>query len=70
MLVILAAFSCGLVFGWGLQLSGMTDPSKIFGFLDFFGAWDPSLAVVMASRDRPSFAAVATAGMCHERTFT
>jgi uncharacterized protein len=47
--VILAAFSCGLVFGWGLQLSGMTDPSKIFGFLDLFGAWDPSLAVVMAA---------------------
>ena len=44
----LAAFFCGVMFGWGLQISGMTDPNKIFGFLDFFGAWDPTLAVVMA----------------------
>lgn len=49
MLVILAAFCCGLVFGWGLQISGMIDPNKIFGFLDFIGAWDPSLAIVMAA---------------------
>lgn len=48
MAILLAAFLCGLLFGWGLQISGMTDPNKIFGFLDFFGAWDPSLAVVMA----------------------
>jgi hypothetical protein len=48
MIILLAAFFCGLLFGWGLQISGMTDPNKIFGFLDFFGAWDPSLAVVMA----------------------
>jgi uncharacterized protein len=30
-----------------LMLSGMTDPSKVIGFLDLFGAWDPSLALVM-----------------------
>jgi uncharacterized membrane protein YedE/YeeE len=29
------------------MLSGMTDPSKVLGFLDLFGAWDPSLALVM-----------------------
>ena len=42
------AFGSGLLFGIGLLLSGMTDPSKIQGFLDPFGHWDPSLAFVMA----------------------
>lgn len=37
----------GLVFGIGLVLSGMTNPSKVQGFLDIGGAWDPSLALVM-----------------------
>ncbi len=37
----------GLVFGIGLCLSGMTLPSKVIGFLDLSGAWDPSLAFVM-----------------------
>jgi uncharacterized membrane protein YedE/YeeE len=27
--------------------SGMTDPGKVIGFLDLFGTWDPSLALVM-----------------------
>jgi len=49
MAILLAAFACGLLFGWGLQISGMTDPNKILGFLDFFGAWDPSLALVMGA---------------------
>lgn len=40
-------FVVGLVFGVGLILSGMTDPGKVIGFLDLFGAWDPSLALVM-----------------------
>jgi uncharacterized membrane protein YedE/YeeE len=43
-----AAFFAGLVFGIGLLLSGMTDPGKVQGFLDVAGAWDPSLAFVMA----------------------
>lgn len=38
---------CGLVFGAGLALSGMTDPAKVIGFLDFFGRWDPRLAATM-----------------------
>lgn len=38
----------GLIFGLGLIAGGMTDPSKVKGFLDLFGAWDPSLALVMA----------------------
>ena len=41
------ALLSGLVFGLGLLASGMTDPMKIKGFLDLFGAWDPSLALVM-----------------------
>jgi len=43
----LSAFAAGLVFGLGLLLSGMSDPGKVLGFLDFTGAWDPSLALVM-----------------------
>ena len=43
----LSAFGVGLVFGIGLLISGMTDPSKIIGFLDLAGPWDPSLAFVM-----------------------
>ncbi len=40
-------FLVGLLFGIGLILSGMTDPGKVLGFLDLFGRWDPSLALVM-----------------------
>ncbi len=43
----LVDFVVGLLFGLGLLLSGMTDPGKVLGFLDLFGAWDPSLALVM-----------------------
>lgn len=44
---IAIAFIVGLVFGIGLILAGMTDPSKVLGFLDLAGDWDPSLALVM-----------------------
>jgi uncharacterized membrane protein YedE/YeeE len=44
----LAEFAAGLLFGWGLMISGMTDPGKVLGFLDLAGPWDPSLAFVMA----------------------
>ncbi|MBO1517467.1 MULTISPECIES: DUF6691 family protein [Psychrobacter] len=37
----------GLLFGLGLLIAGMTDPAKLQGFLDVFGAWDISLALVM-----------------------
>ncbi|MEO6030462.1 MAG: DUF6691 family protein, partial [Burkholderiaceae bacterium] len=43
----LIALGSGLVFGLGLIASGMTDPAKIKAFLDIFGPWDPSLALVM-----------------------
>jgi uncharacterized protein len=46
--MIVAALGSGLVFGLGLVISGMTQPSKVLGFLDVFGNWDPTLAIVMA----------------------
>lgn len=45
---ILLALLGGLLFGVGLIVSGMSDPSKVLGFLDLAGRWDPSLALVMA----------------------
>jgi uncharacterized membrane protein YedE/YeeE len=47
--LLLASFGCGLLFGLGLLISGMTQPAKVLGFLDIFGAWDATLAVVMAA---------------------
>jgi uncharacterized protein len=44
-----AGLVCGFVFGWGLLVSGMMQPAKVLAFLDVFGAWDPSLLVVMAA---------------------
>nr|WP_315260164.1 DUF6691 family protein [uncultured Duganella sp.] len=44
---IIMALATGLLFGIGLIVSGMTDPSKVIGFLDLTGRWDPSLAFVM-----------------------
>lgn len=44
---IVASLLCGLIFGAGLLISGMVQPTKVLAFLDIFGAWDPSLAVVM-----------------------
>lgn len=58
---LLTALLSGLVFGLGLVLSGMANPSKVIGFLDLFGAWDPSLMLVMASAVGVSALAVAMA---------
>jgi uncharacterized membrane protein YedE/YeeE len=45
---VIAAGACGLLFGLGLVVSGMTRQDKVIGFLDVAGgAWDPSLALVM-----------------------
>jgi len=57
-----AAFAAGLVFGIGLLLSGMSDPGKVKGFLDLAGAWDPSLAFVMAGAIAVGFFAFRFAG--------
>ncbi|MEG6508239.1 YeeE/YedE family protein [Methyloligella sp. 2.7D] len=44
---IAAALLCGTMFGFGLSLSGMVDPSRVRGFLDIAGDWNPSLAFVL-----------------------
>jgi uncharacterized protein len=44
---IVMALLAGLLFGFGLIVSGMTDPAKVLGFLDVAGNWNPSLAFVM-----------------------
>ena len=46
-MTIVSALLAGILFGIGLIVSGMTDPSKVLGFLDLAGKWDPSLAFVM-----------------------
>ncbi|MDR1935218.1 MAG: YeeE/YedE family protein [Candidatus Accumulibacter sp.] len=43
------ALLSGLLFGIGLFVSGMSNPAKVQAFLDVFGAWDPSLGLVMAA---------------------
>jgi uncharacterized membrane protein YedE/YeeE len=43
----LTTYLLGVLFSIGLCLSGMTQPTKVTGFLDFTGNWDPSLLMVM-----------------------
>jgi uncharacterized membrane protein YedE/YeeE len=45
---VITSLLSGLIFGLGLIVSGMANPAKVLGFLDRAGAWDPSLALVMA----------------------
>ena len=52
---IIAAFAVGLLFGLGLLVSGMADPSRIIGFLNVGGAWDPTLLFVMTGALAVSF---------------
>lgn len=50
--VVYAALAGGL-FGAGLLISGMTDTLKVQGWLDVFGAWDPTLAFVLGGAILP-----------------
>lgn len=43
----LVSVASGALFGLGLMLSGMTDTTKVQGWLDLFGDWDPTLAFVL-----------------------
>jgi len=43
----LTAFVSGAMFAIGLAISGMVKPTKVIGFLDVTGHWDPTLAFVM-----------------------
>jgi uncharacterized membrane protein YedE/YeeE len=47
------SFIVGGLFGAGLLISGMTDTTKVQGWLDIFGDWDPTLAFVMGSAIMP-----------------
>ena len=60
----LLALLSGALFGAGLHVSGMTDTARVRGFLDFGGAWDPTLAFVMGGAILPMVVAwrVARAG--------
>ncbi|NCO22203.1 MAG: hypothetical protein GW905_09435 [Rhodobacterales bacterium] len=49
----LFAALAGGVFGTGLMVSGMVDTAKVRGWLDIFGAWDPTLAFVMGGAIAP-----------------
>ncbi|MFT5489301.1 MAG: putative membrane protein YedE/YeeE [Alphaproteobacteria bacterium] len=44
---MVAALIVGLLFGAGVSVSGMINPAKVLGFLDFAGDWDPTLGLVM-----------------------
>lgn len=50
---VVIALAGGILFGAGLAVSGMADPSRVTGFLDLFGRWDPTLAFVMAGAILP-----------------
>ncbi|WP_300034769.1 DUF6691 family protein [uncultured Roseobacter sp.] len=50
---LLIALLAGGLFGAGLYVSGMTDTHKVQGFLDFAGAWDPTLMFVMGGAILP-----------------
>jgi uncharacterized protein len=64
---LMAALLAGLLFGLGLILSGMANPAKVLAFLDLAGAWDPSLAFVMAGAILVGLVAF---GVAHRRTAT
>ena len=71
----LAGFIAGLVFGVGLALGGMTDPSIVLAFLDIAGTWNPQLMFVMAGGVAVTFvgyrmAARRPAPLWHDRFFT
>ena len=49
----LFAALAGAIFGAGLLLSDMTDTTRVQGWLDVFGDWDPTLAFVMGGAMLP-----------------
>ena len=44
---LFSQYAIGVLFGFGLIISGMSNPQKVLGFLDLAGLWDPSLIFVM-----------------------
>lgn len=51
---LFALFS-GLLFGFGISLSGMTNPDTVIGFLDITGDWNASLMFVLLSAVTTTF---------------
>lgn len=47
MALVIVSGLVGLLFGFGLVVSGMSNPAKVIGFLDLSNPWDPSLMLVM-----------------------
>ena len=69
MKTLLTSFVSGVVFALGLGISGMTRPVKVIGFLDFFGAWDASLAFVMIGAIAVYFVAYRVVGKMRSPVF-
>ncbi len=65
----LVALLAGTIFGFGLALGGMLDPSVIRGFLDFFGDFDPRLGFVFAGAVAVSMAGYAISRRLARPTF-
>ena len=59
---VFVSFVAGSTFGLGLLISGMTDTTKVQGWLDVFGNWDPTLAFVMGGAIIPMAIAWAYTG--------
>jgi uncharacterized protein len=47
MKTLIIALLCGMVFGLGLIVSGMSNPARVLNFLDWGPRWDPTLALVL-----------------------
>lgn len=54
MRAVIPALATGILFGAGLALSDMINPARVLAFLDLAGAWDPTLAFVLAGALIPS----------------
>ncbi|WP_129141455.1 DUF6691 family protein [Modicisalibacter coralii] len=51
----LPGYVAGLLFGLGLAIGGMTDPTRVIGFLDVAGDWDPTLIFVLGGAVMTTF---------------
>jgi len=66
---LFSQYAIGILFGWGLIISGMSNPQKILSFLDIAGLWDPSLLFVMGGAVLVGLAGFYLAGKRSEAFF-
>ena len=66
---LISQYAIGILFGWGLIISGMSNPQKILSFLDIAGLWDPSLLFVMGGAVLVGLAGFYLAGKRSEAFF-